>query len=308
MAFRWFYGKGYTQGVFWAIMVCLAGVVNNILMRLLGENLHVAEIIFFRFFFGMLTIVPFMLGQGTRVFQTQIPGMHIVRAVVGAGAIGACCLSVNLMPLSENTAIMFSQPLFFLPMAVFVLREQLDSARWLATLLGFLGLLIIVQPTGEAFRFVALIPISAAIMFAVSDLISKKMVASENTYNMMFYFSVGTTLAALVPAIYFWRQPSLVEIAWLLLLGVGGNLIQAFLFLAFSATDASALMPFRYVEFLFAAGFGFLFFSEIPAPVTLAGAAVIIVATFYISFAERRRERVSDLVQASPASISANRA
>jgi S-adenosylmethionine uptake transporter len=289
----WFMSKGFAQGAFWATMICLISVSNDILMRLLGENLHVIEIIFFRFLFGMITVVPLMLSHGTTLFKTQRPAMHIVRALIGVGAIGACCLSVNLMPLSDNTTIMFSQPLFFLPMAVFLLREHVDFPRWIATLIGFIGLMIIVQPGTEAFRLVAFVPISAALLFATLDIMAKKMVSTENTYNMMFYFAVGTTLAALGPAIYFWKTPNLYELGLLALLGVGGNLIQACIFRAFTATDASALMPFRYVEFIFSAGLGFLFFTEIPTILTITGAAFIIAGTSYISYAEKRKERLA---------------
>jgi S-adenosylmethionine uptake transporter len=295
----WFMNKGYAQGAFWATMICLVSVSNDILMRLLGENLHVVEIIFFRFLFGMITIVPLMLSHGTTLFKTQRPVMHIVRAIIGVGGIGACCLSVNLMPLSDNTTIMFSQPLFFLPMAVFLLREHVDFPRWMATLIGFVGLMIIVQPGTEAFRLVALVPITAALLFATLDIMAKKMVSTENTYNMMFYFAVGTTLAALGPAIYFWKMPSLYELGLLALLGVGGNLIQACIFRAFTATDASALMPFRYVEFIFSAGLGFLFFTEIPTMLTVTGAIFIIAGTFYISYAEKRKERQAAEAQAN---------
>lgn len=289
--FRWFMDKGYAQGVFWAVMIGVVSVINDILMRFLGARLHVAEIIFFRFLFGMVTVMPLMMSQGMLLFRTKHPGMHVIRAVLGVGAIGACCYAVNVMPLSENTTIMFSQPLFFLPLAVILLREKVDAPRWLATVIGFIGLLLIVQPGTDAFHLVAFVPMTAALLFALLDIMAKKMVRTENTYSMLFYFSLGTTIAAFIPAIMIWETPTLYELFLLVLLGIGANLIQVCLIRAFSATDASGLMPFRYVELIFSALFGYVLFSEVPMYQIFLGAPLIIAGTFYITYTESRKEK-----------------
>ncbi|MBX9805598.1 MAG: DMT family transporter [Alphaproteobacteria bacterium] len=288
--FSWFMRKGYPQGAFWAVMITLVSVTNDILMRLLGAGLDIIQISFFRFFFGMLAVVPLMLSHGTTLFKTSRPWMHFWRAILGVCAIGGACYSVNLMPLSDNTIIMSSQPFFFLPMAVLFLHEKVDLSRWIAILIGFIGLLIMFQPGAEALRIVALVPIAAAIFFAMSDVVAKKMVTTENTHTMLFYFAVGTTIITLIPAMLVWQTPSWYQLGMLALLGIGGNLIQVCMIRAFSATEASALSPFRYVEFIFAALFGFVFFLEIPTLVTLAGASFIIAGTAYISYYETRKE------------------
>jgi len=287
---RWFFGKGYAQGAFWAVMICVVSVSNDVLMRFLGYRLPVLEVVFFRFLFSLVSLIPFLLWRGRHYFYTQNPHLHVWRAVLGVGAIGAWAYSVSLMPLSENTVIMFAEPLFFMPLAVFLLREKVDMARWLATSLGFIGILIIVQPGTEAFRAVAFIPVTSAILFALLDIVAKKMVSKEHTITMLFYFSLGTTIAGLIPLPFVWETPQLGELGLLFLLGIGANLIQVCLFCAFSATDASALMPFRYVEFIFSALLGFLLFYEIPTLTTLLGTGLIIASTFYISYVETRKE------------------
>lgn len=286
----WFFRKGFPQGAFWATMICLVSALNDVLMRFLGENLHSTEIIFFRFLFSMVTVVPLMISQGTTLFKTQRPLLHVFRAFLGVGAFFACCYGVNVMPLNENTIIMSSQPLFFLPFAAIFLRERVDLSRLIATLIGFLGIMVIVQPGTETFRLVALVPIAAAIQFALLDILAKKMVPTENTYNMLFYFAFGTTVLSFLPALYYWQTPSLMDIGLLILLGIGANLIQVCLIRAFSATDASALTPFRYIDFVFALMFGFFLFAEIPTQWTLLGALLIIAGTFFISYVESKRK------------------
>lgn len=287
----WFFQKGFPQGAFWATMIGLVSALNDVLMRYLGENLHFTEIIFFRFLFGTISVMPLMLTKGTTLFKTSKPLLHVLRALLGVGAFFACCYGVNVMPLNENTIIMSSQPLFFLPLAIPLLGERVDKARWLATLVGFMGIIFIVQPGTDTFRLVSLVPIAAAIQFALLDILAKKMVSTENTYNMLFYFAFGTTVLALVPTLYFWQTPTWSDLGLLLLVGIGANLIQVCLIRAFSATDASALTPFRYVDFLFALLFGFVLFAELPTFATLIGAIFIVVGTFIISYVESNRKK-----------------
>ena len=289
--FRWFLEKGYLQGAFWAIMICVVSVTNDVFMRLLGQRLPVIEIIFFRFLFSMVTIVPLMMSQGLTLFKTQRPGLHFLRAILGVCAIGACCYSVTVMPLSENTTIMFSQPLFFLPLAVLFLNEKIRISRWVATLIGFIGLILIIQPGTQAFQMVAFVPMLAALFFALLDILAKKMVSTENTYNMLFYFAFGTTVCAFVPALFMWITPTPLEFLYLVLLGLGANLIQVCLIRAFSATDASGLMPFRYVEFIFSSVVGFLLFAEIPSGRLFLGAPLIIAGALFITYYESRKEK-----------------
>ncbi len=293
----WFFKRGYIQGAFWALMICLTSVTNDVLMRFVGERLAPLEIVFFRFLFSMLSVLPFMLPKGLELFKTTKPGQHALRAILGACAIGATCYSVNLMPLSDNTTIMFAQPLFFLPLAVLLLREHVDSGRWIATIFGFIGLLIIVQPGTEAFQKVALFPVIAAILFALLDIMAKVMVNREHTLTMLFYFGVGTTLSSALALPFVWITPTLSELFFLVLLGIGANLIQVCLFRAFAATDASGLMPFRYTELLFSAGLGFILFSEIPRPWILAGGSFIIASNFYITWREMKKEKETEEVR-----------
>lgn len=290
--FGWFVRKGYPQGVFWALMICVVSSTNDVLMRFLGERLHVVQIIFFRFLFSMLTVLPLMLRHEKNLFKTEHPKNHALRALVGATALGLCCLSVNIMHLAENTAIMFCEPLFFLPMAYFILKEKVDRSRWIATLVGFIGLLIIVQPGMESFRLTAFVPMAAAMLFAYLCVMAKQMISTEHTLTLLFYFGLGTSIFAGIFLPFVWITPTLHELAFLILLGVGANLIQVCLFRAYSATDASALGPFRYTEFLVAGTFGFLFFGQIPDLSVILGAGIIGLSAFYISYIETKKEAV----------------
>lgn len=286
----WFVRKGYAQGVFWALMICVTSSTNDVLMCSLGERLHTVQIMFFRFLFSMLTVLPLMLRHSDNLFKTAHPKVHAMRAIVGAVALALCCLSVNIMPLTANTAVMFCEPLFFLPMAYFLLKEKVDKSRWIATIVGFAGLMLILKPGTQSFRIEAFVPMGAALLFAYLCVMAKRMISTEHTLTLLFYFGLGTTLFAGIFLPFFWQTPTLYELFFLTLLGVGANLIQVCLFRAYAATDASALAPFRYAEFAFAAFFGIIFFGQIPESSIVLGAVVISASAFYVSYVETKKE------------------
>jgi len=195
--FKWFLQPGYPQGVFWSIMISVVSVSNDLIMNALGnsmgdgmvngalnshgKNMHTTQIAFFRFLFGTLWVLPIMLKSGTKLFKTTQPAMHFWRAIVGALALFLWCVAVNILPLATNTTIILVQPIIFLIMAFFILKEHVNKQRWIATLAGFLGLLVIIKPGTNAFQVLALIPLLSAVLFAVLDIMAKTMIREENS-------------------------------------------------------------------------------------------------------------------------------
>jgi S-adenosylmethionine uptake transporter len=296
---NWFARTGYLQGVFWIILVCLVSNLNDILMRLAGTRLPSMQISFFRFFFAFLTLIPFMIVRGKGAFMTAQPGFHLLRAILGFGAVAFWCTGVSKAPLTVVSTIALTVPIFVLPMAVLFLKENVGWQRTTATLAGFAGILVIIKGTaGENALLSSLYHldngsiflIAAAILFALSDILNKKMVHQESPLTMLFYFAAGTSLFGAIPAAMVWTFPTTTELFYLFFLGAGGNLILYFLLKAFAATDVSALAPYRYVELIFATFFGYILFQEIPTEMTLLGAAVIVPSTFAIAYYETRQQ------------------
>ncbi|MFN7662194.1 MAG: DMT family transporter [Alphaproteobacteria bacterium] len=292
---NWFLSKGYAQGVFWAILTALISISNDVITKFVGTRLNGLEISFFRFFFSMVTVLPFMVPKGLSAFKTDRADLHIWRAVIGVAAIALYVFSLIFLPLAEVTVFSFTQPLFFMPVAMIFLKERVSLNRWMACLFGFIGIIIVLQPGTLSFKMVSLLPMGAAFLFAMLDMLAKKMVSKESTTTLLFYFALGTTLAALGPALYVWQTPTFEELAWLFCLGAGANLIQVCLFRAFSATEASSLVPFRYTELIFASLFGYVLFNEVPSMIVYLGASIIIGSTLYLSYSEIRRAKKRDL-------------
>jgi drug/metabolite transporter (DMT)-like permease len=189
------------------------------------------------------------------------------------------------MPFAENTVILFSESLFMLPLTAIFLSERTSAKSVCATLIGFLGLIIMYRPNATNINLTAIVPTLAAILFSVMNVMMKKMVDNkENDLTMLFYFALYATVlsGAIVP--FFWTTPNFREFVLLFFLGIGANVIQLFVFLAYRATSASNVSQVRYIELPFAILFGFLFFGEIPDSAAFFGAFLIIIGTIIASY------------------------
>jgi S-adenosylmethionine uptake transporter len=271
----------YLQGLFWYIFAAFISATNDALTSLLSHHLHGFEIAFFRFFFSMIILLPFVWYRGFHSLRMAQPSLHFLRAALGVAAVVCSVYSVMLLPLNMVTTTFFTQPLFVLVMAALILKEKVGFNRWLATLVGFSGIIIATQFQGTI-RLVALLPIMGAILFGLQDILIKIMVVKEDRLLMLFHFATVTTLVALIPALWVWQTPGITDLLLLFLLGIGANLIQVFLFKAFAAAKVSALEPYRYIELIFSSTFGYLLYTQIPHASTFLGAALIIAAALYI--------------------------
>lgn len=290
----WFFRRGYLQGVFWITLVALTSNLNDILMRE-ASRLPAQEVTFFRYFFAVVTLLPFMLMNAKTAFKTERPALHAIRSLLLFGAIFAWAAAVKLVPLAVMSTFALTVPIFVLPMASVFLKEKVGWQRTLATLVGFAGIFTVVYGSSDDANFLeSLMTLNngtwylmfAALLFAMSDIVNKKYVSKESNLSMLFYIALGTALFAFWPAQNVWVMPTTQEFVLLFTLGAGGNLILFFLLKAFSATDVSALAPYRYTELFFAGLFGYLFYSEVPTFWTFVGAAIIIVATASIAYYE----------------------
>lgn len=288
----WFNSKGFLQGIFWMIMVCFISNMNDVIIKYVGSRLSGAEIAFFRFLFSTLWLLPFMLAKGKGSFQTQYPKVHFVRSLLLVLAVAPWCYGVASLPLTLATILASTTPFFVLPLAKIFLREHVGWQRCAATVVGFLGILVSVNPSGAAFNPMALALIASTLMFASLDVINKKLLTEdESLLSMLFYSALGTAILGFIPALLTWETPTLQELGFLALLGGGGSLILFCLLKAYAATEVSALQPFKYFELVLSAIFGFVIFQEFPSTSTLLGAAIIIPATLYIVLYETRGKK-----------------
>jgi S-adenosylmethionine uptake transporter len=288
------HSPSHSRGVFFLLAMMSVSCANDVIAKLLGNHLAPIEIIFFRFFFSFVTLLPLVAFKGKAILCAANLKINFLRGVLGAISFYLYTYSLTRLPIVEVVTILWTTPIFGLVLSIIFLREKVSPARWIATIIGFVGLAFISLCGSEAhlvLKFLYIIPIMSALLFAAQDVMIKKMVVHENSATMLLYFAIVAAAFTLAPTIMCWQPPSLFELSLLLLLGSSANLMQWFIFKAFEAADLSALAPYRYLEFLMAAGAGYIFFEEIPGMNVITGAIIIILSTLQLALNERRQSR-----------------
>lgn len=258
------------------------------------DEIHPFELNFFRCLFGLLAMVPFLLGGaraggGLGVMRTKRLRLHIGRGIMGG--IGQICVFYALayLSLAVVTAITFTRPLFLVVFAVLFLGEMVRWRRWSAIVIGFVGVLIVARPAVDAVTIPLMVLVFSTACHASAHVFLKKASGVDSPPTVVFYYLVISTLVGAVPTALYWTTPDLTQFMWLALTGILYLMGQGMIALAFRAGEATAIMPFDYARLLYGILFDIVLFSLYPDSWTIVGASVIIGSTLYVA---RRQAQV----------------
>jgi len=278
------------QGALW---MCLSGLLFaclSAIVRHTSADLHPFEIAFFRSVIILVLMLSWK-GRSLRSLQVGQWKMHMVRAVSGTTAMLCIFTAFSLMPVAEVTALTFTAPLFATLGAGLFLGETVRARRWMATLIGFIGAMIILRPGAAALTEGAWLAMAASVALSVTVLSIKALSRTEAPNTIVLVNAFLMTLFSLIPALFVWTWPSPTLIAWMVLAGIVAFGIQQSLTRAFAAAEATAVLPFDFARLLFTALIGFIAFGEAPDLWTWVGGAVIVASTVYIAHRESVAER-----------------
>jgi drug/metabolite transporter (DMT)-like permease len=263
---------------------------SDISAKYLAKTLPSIEIAWVRFVIFALIMVPAMVpGSPMFALRTSNLKLQLLRGLALLGSSVLFITGLRYLPMAEASATSFVAPLFVTALSIVFLSEKVGIRRWIATMVGLTGVLVIVRPGTGAFQLAALLPIVSAFAWAGTLVMTRVMSGREHAITTMAYSSiVGVcVMSALVP--FVWVAPSSNEILICLLVGVASTTGQWIVVLAFRYADASVLAPFSYIQLLWACMLGFLIFGEVPDAWTMAGAAVIVASGLYTAHRERIR-------------------
>jgi drug/metabolite transporter (DMT)-like permease len=263
----------------------------NALIRAGSLELEPIQIVFFRNFFALVFMLPWLARAGPAGLRTQRLGFHTLRAVIGLTAMTCWFYSVSLLPLAQAVSLNYTVPLFATVGAALILGETVRARRWTATIVGFLGVLVIVRPGFQEVSWAMALPILAAMFMATAALLIKSLSNTEDPNAMVFYMNLILTPLSLVPALFVWVWPSWEVLGLMALVGALATGAHLMLTRAYAKADASAVIPFHYMQLPFVALIAFVAFGEVPALWTLLGAAVIAGAAIYIAHREAKVAR-----------------
>lgn len=269
--------------------------VMSLFVRLASLDAPVGQIVFWRSAVALLPIVLYMLWRREfpAALHTKRPLGHLKRSLYGCAAMFLSFLSLAHLPLALATALGFLAPLLTIPVAVALLKERPGAVVVGAAVGGFAGVGLMLQPafSAPALEAGTLIGVAAGVAMAVVTALAKVQIktltATEPASTIAFYFAVVCTIGGLLTLPFGWTSPSGEALLWLIGAGLAGGLAHICMTEALARAPASALAPFEYTAMLWALAFDALIFGLLPAPIGLAGAALVVAASAVVAFADR---------------------
>lgn len=279
-----------TQGLLWAAGAGLTFCVLNALARGLTLQVPPMQAQFLRYAFGLLVLLPWIAHSGLAAFRPQSVRGQFLRGVLHTGGLVLWFLALPRIPLADTTAIGFTTPLFVMVGAALFLREASYWERWVATAIGFAGVLAVVAPrlSGDGGLW-HLVMLASAPVFAASFLLTKALTRVDGAGTILVWQALTVSLFSLPLAAAVW-QP-LPAVVWLGFLACGalGSAGHFMLTRSFQLADISATQSLNFLQLVWAALLGWLAFGDVPDGYTLAGGALIVAATAWVARRESRR-------------------
>ena len=247
----------------------------------------VGQVLFSRFFFGLIPILMLVpRGEFKTFYKTSRPKLHAFRAITGTLAIIALFIALREIPLADVVSLTFGGPIFVTLGSIFFLSEKVGVKRWLAVLIGFFGMLLIVKPAYEELNIYYIFPIIFCIFFACVALSIRSLSSTEPNYRIALYFSLLSMIVGLLTLPFGWVVPNKFELFLLIFTGLVGSVANILLTVSLRYAEASLVTPTKYLNLVFAILLGYFIWSEIPKLLTLVGAGLIIISSVIIFMRE----------------------
>ena len=277
----------------------LVFIVMAAMIKATAAHVPAGEAVFFRSLFAIPVIVVWLMMRRELAtgFHTVNPLGHVWRGLMGTLAMGLGFAGLGYLPLPEVTAIGYAAPLLTVVFAAMFLGEHVRLFRLTAVALGLVGVLIVLSPrltvlapdtASHREAFGATLVLGGAVFAALAQVFVRKLVMTEKTPAIVFWFSLTASVLSLVTLPFGWVWPTPMQAMLLVLAGIMGGVGQIFLTSAYREADASLVAPFDYASMLFALGIGYAVFDEVPTWTMMGGAALVIAAGVLIIWRERQ--------------------
>ena len=253
----------------------------------------VGQVLFLRFFIGFIPIF-FIIPKDRLLdfYKTSRPGLHAFRAICGALAIIALFYGLRELPLADVVSLTFGGPIFVTVASIFFLSEKVGIKRWSAVLIGFIGMLLIVQPAFIEVNYYYIAPIVFCVFFACVAISVRSLSKTEPNYTIAFYFTLLCTVLGLITIIKGdWVLPNKIDLLIFIVMGLCGSIANLLLTQSYRLAEASLVTPIKYLSLVFAIVFGFMIWSEVPKILTLFGALLVVTSSLIIFTRESKLKK-----------------
>ena len=279
------------HGILWMMGAMMMFSVTNSFAKLLMENYPVMQIVWARYFFQFILLLAFLGLRLKKVLVTSKLQLQIVRSFLLLGTSVLFFFGLSKLALADISSIMFVAPILVTILSMPLLGERVGPRRWAGIIVGFLGAIVIIRPGFGMIQLTALFPIGAACLYALYQISTRFLGRTDNAMTTLVYTaSSGTAiLSSLVPL--YWIAPDTEGWLMMIALGVTSNLGHFSMIKAYVEAPAPTVVPFSYVNLLWATLFGYVLFSDLPDLWTISGACIVAGSGLYIFHRENKRDK-----------------
>ena len=263
------------------LSVCTFSVMD-LLVKWSGDY-PTGEVLFFRGFFGLLPAYFLIPKNKLKTFyKTKRSKEHLFRCLMGLTALIAIVIALRELPLAVVVSLSYAAPLFITVLSIFLLSEKVGIFRWLAVLIGFIGVIIIAEPGFKGMNYLYFLPLIFCIGMAFVTITIRKLSTTEPIWLISIFFTITISIAGLATIPMGWIMPNVQDFFLLALIGVTGGSANLFLTQSYKLSEVSLVAPLKYLALIFAIIFGYLIWNEIPTIKTLIGASLVVLASLII--------------------------
>jgi len=272
--------------IFLIIISIIFGTLMGTFIKLAQEELNVITTGFLRFLFGFLIITPYILKTKFEVFSTKNLKIHILRSALNLPAMLLGFAALAMLPLEKMTAIHFIVPIIVTILAVIFLKEKIYLYRSIALVIGFLGMLIILRPGIIDISIGIYMALISSLIWSVVIILTKKVSKDDSAITILSHQYVYMVLFSFPLVIFFWDQPSLKTIIFILCAAISGTILHIALNHAYKLVDVTMTQPYSFLGLVVSSIIGYFVFSDKPDFYTWLGASVIFCGVLLISYRE----------------------
>ena len=299
------------KGIIYILLGMLAFSVQDSIMKYIYNVASLYEVYLIRTVVSFIIIIIFLkIVKKPIVFKTQYPLLTFCRVILFFFGFSFFYISLTVLPLITATALFFVTPFLITIFAKFFLKEQIGTRRWLAVIIGFIGVYIILDPNFDNFDYLSLTPVFCALCYALSMIIIKITSVKDNVYSQILQFYTGAAIFSLIfyfligdgqyntinnPAAQFifreWFSNLEFSLIYMIVLGFTASAAFLLIFSAYRIASPAVVSPFEYSILIWSSLSGWLFFNEIPDPRTIFGMILIVCGGIYIFIREKAQEQ-----------------
>ena len=278
-------------GVLYMVASVMCFAVMDICVKWL-DYYPFGEVFFARFFFGLIPIFLIIpRDRWSDFYKTSRPGLHAFRAISGTIAFICIFFGLRNLPLADVVSLTFGGPIFVTIASILFLSEKVGVKRWSAVFVGFIGMLLIVQPAFVELNYYYLSPLLFCVFFSGVAISVRILVKTEPNYRIAFYFTILCTLVGLCTLPFGWIMPTKFDLFLFVVMGFCGSVANLLLTQSYRLAEASLVTPVKYLSLVFAIIFGLLIWDEVPKLLMLVGSSLVILSSLIIFIREKKLQK-----------------